>query len=721
MNQRPVGSSSFAETVIVAVKAEKVISKTGLAWALTHVVHPGDCVTLLAVLSVHKTGRRRSLWLFPRLTGDCGTGDRANLPERISHQISESCSQMVLQLHDQIEVRVQIKVVSGTPTGAVAAEAKSHAASWVILDKKLKQEQKHCLEELHCNIAVMKGSQPKILRLNLGCSDEPQTPFYSAASSPGYDFGKLQGHRMKHSTPVSSPEEPSTSYTRTTGENTLSSPDTATSVFLVYEQNPLFEGPNKGKFSPSNTRNNLNDPLTTLDVDGETIITLSTRPKSSISNNHKAVFWIPQNHTVDEKARVSKNYRNTLKTKSPTTRNDFDTFVQFNRDMLGGPTLNQTHGGDYIFDASIRQAVSLRRTSSIPPPLCSLCQHKAPVFGKPPRRFDYGELKEATDGFSDENFLAEGGFGTVHKGVLRDGQVVAVKQLKSAASKGDTDFCREVQVLSCAQHRNVVLLIGFCVEGKNRILVYEYICNGSLDFHLHGNKRTPLDWHSYQKIAIGAARGLRYLHEDCRVGCIVHRNMRPSNILLTHDYEPLVADFGLARLHTEWDMCDEQVVGTSGYLAPEYFSGGKITEKVDIYAFGLVLLELISGQRSRDLQCYEGRHILEGNFFPFSAPHPGHILANKYQQLDPCLTSDQLRNLPPEVQAMGRAAFLCLQPDPESRPPMSKVLRVLEGGDGVIPLGLDLNSVGSRSGHMQGLSPKGQIESARRHSRTLSH
>ncbi|GFZ10271.1 kinase with adenine nucleotide alpha hydrolases-like domain-containing protein [Actinidia rufa] len=542
--------------------------------------------------------------------------------------------------------------------------------------RKLKQEQKHCLEELHCNIAVMKGSQPKILRLNLGCSDEPQTPFYSAASSPGYDFGKLQGHRMKHSTPVSSPEEPSTSYTRTTGENTLSSPDTATSVFLVYEQNPLFEGPNKGKFSPSNTRNNLNDPLTTLDVDGETIITLSTRRKSSISNNHKAVFWIPQNHTVDEKARVNKNYRNTLKTKSPTTRNDFDTFVQFNQDMLGGPTLNQTHGGDYIFDASIRQAVSLRRTSSIPPPLCSLCQHKAPVFGKPPRRFHYGELKEATDGFSAENFLAEGGFGTVHKGVLRDGQVVAVKQLKSAASKGDTDFCREVQVLSCAQHRNVVLLIGFCVEGKNRILVYEYICNGSLDFHLHGTKRTPLDWHSYQKIAIGAARGLRYLHEDCRVGSIVHRNMRPSNILLTHDYEPLVADFGLARLHTEWDMCDEQVVGTSGYLAPEYFSGGKITEKVDIYAFGL---------------------------------------------LDQCLTSDQLRNLPPEVQAMGRAAFLCLQPDPESRPPMSKVLRVLEGGDGVIPLGLDLTSVGSRSGHMQGLSPKAQIESARRHSRTLSH
>ncbi|GFY86920.1 kinase with adenine nucleotide alpha hydrolases-like domain-containing protein [Actinidia rufa] len=626
MNQRSFGSSAAAETVIVAVKAEKVISKMALAWALIHVVHPGDCVTLLAVLSGHKTGRRRSLWSFPRMTGDCGTVDRDKLPERISHQISESCSLMVLQLHYQIEVRVQIKVVSGIPTGAVAAEAKSHAASWVILDK------------------------------------------------------------MKHSTPVNSPEEPRR---------------------------------NKGKFSPRNTQNNLIDPLATLDVDREMIFTPSTRPKSSISNNHNGVFWIPQNHTVDKNTRASKNYRNTLKTKSSTTRNDFDTFVQFNRDMSRGPTLNQTHGRDYIFDSSIRQAVSLSRTSSIPPPLCSLCQHKAPIFGKPPRRFDYGELKEATDGFSDENFLAEGGFGTVHKGVLRDSQVVAVKQLKSAASKGDTDFFREVRVLSCAQHRNVVLLIGFCVEGKNRILVYEYICNGSLDFHLHGNKRTPLDWHSRQKIAIGAARGLRYLHEDCRVGCVVHRNMRPNNILLTHDYEPLVADFGLARLHTEWDMCDEQVVGTSGYLAPEYFSGGKIAKKIDIYTFGLVLLELISGQRTSDLQCYEGQHILAGKSFPLSAPHPGHILANKYQWLDPCLTSDQLCNLPPEVQGMGRAAFLCLQHDPESRPPMSKVLRVLEGGDGLIPLGL--NSVGNRSGHMRGLRSNTQIESARMHSRTLSH
>ncbi|KAF5942890.1 hypothetical protein HYC85_020532 [Camellia sinensis] len=506
MKQREVESA--ADKVIVAVKAEKVISKTALAWALTHVVRPGDCITLLAVLSSghYKTRSRRSLWSFPRLAGDCGTGDRDKFPQCIS-QISDSCSQMILQLHDQIQARVKIKVVTGTPSGAVASEAKSNAASWVILDKKMKQEQKHCLEELHCNIVVMKGSQPKVLRLNLGSSDELQTPFYSAASSPDLDVGKLQRHNMKHSTP-------------------------------------------------------------------------------------------------------------------------------FDQDMVE-PGLNQTPEREYIFNSTVRQAVSLSRTCSIPPPLCSLCQHKAPVFGKPPRRFDFKELQEATDGFSDINFIADGGYGTVHRGVLKDGQVVAVKQLKFAGSQGDADFCREVRFLSCAQHRNVVLLIGFCVEGKNTVLVYEYVCNGSLDFHLNGNERTLIDLHSRQKIAIGAARGLRYLHEDCRVGCIVHRDLRPSNILLTHDYEPLVADFGVARLHTEWDICDERVVGTSGYLAPECFNGGQITEKVDVYAFGLVL-------------------------------------------------------------------------------------RILEGGNGVIPLGLDLNSVGSRSGHMQGLCSNSQFES-RKHSRRLSH
>jgi len=142
---------------------------------------------------------------------------------------------------------------------------------------------------------------------------------------------------------------------------------------------------------------------------------------------------------------------------------------------------------DLNFRGDVRDAVSLARNAPPgPPPLCSICQHKAPVFGKPPRWFSYAELELATGGFSQANFLAEGGFGSVHRGVLPDGQAIAVKQHKLASSQGDVEFCSEVEVLSCAQHRNVVMLIGFCVEDRRRLLVYEYICNRSLDSHLYG-------------------------------------------------------------------------------------------------------------------------------------------------------------------------------------------------------------------------------------------
>ncbi|KAK8347392.1 hypothetical protein V6Z12_A06G013700 [Gossypium hirsutum] len=703
LSLRQRSTTSRLEKVVVAVKAERVISKTALAWALTHVVRPGDCVTLLAIFPGEKKGKR--FWNFPILTGDCGSNMKEELPEKIC-QISESCSQMVLQFHNQIEVTVRIKVVSCTTGSSVVAEANNNGANWVILDKKLKQELKHCMDELHCNIVVMKGSQAKVLRLNLQCANEPRTPYYSAASSPVMDVGDHLGHRMKHSTPVSSPEEPSTSYSRTSQERLLPSSDSAASLFLVYQENPLFV----------DDKNELDNQLTVLDSVGEKLINLSANSTSSVKNNDKSIFWIPQNHN-DEKPCKTRSGRNIVI--PPSSRTLLDKFSQYDQDAKEGRLVNT----DYMVNSNIRDAVALGRASSVPPPLCSFCQHKAPVFGKPPRRFSYEELEEATDGFAEVNFLAEGGFGVVYRGILRDGQVVAVKLLKFVGCQADIDFCREVQVLSCAQHRNVVLLIGFCIDGNKRVLVYEYICNGSLDFHLHGSNRASLDWQSRLRIAIGAARGLRYLHEDCRVGCIVHRDMRPKNILLTHDFEPQVTDFGLARWHSDqWTVGnEEQTVGTSGYLAPEYSDGGRITQKVDVYAFGVVLLELLTGQRISDLQYYKGRNFLSDWFHPLAALDSNQIMTNIYQLLDPCLASGKVRDYTHQLQAMARATFLCLSHDPESRHPMSKILRILEGGDTNVPLSLDLNSIGNRSGHLRGLKTQTQPESTRRHSRKLSH
>ncbi|KAF5792433.1 putative protein kinase RLK-Pelle-PERK-2 family [Helianthus annuus] len=664
------------ENVIVAVKADnKIVSKEALAWALTHVVHPCDCVMLLAVYSSAKsTGQK--FWRWRRLNGDCRKSeDCANLPDRIC-QISETCSRMVLQFQNQFEVMVQIKVVSGTPAGAVAAQAKYNAANWVILDKKLKQELKHCMEELHCNIVVMKGSVPKVLKLNLARPDELQTPFFSAVSSPTVDPEKLLGHGVNHSTPVSSPEETSVFHPQTCNKNLLSNSVTS-SVFLVYKQNPLFEHLIKGKPSQINKPDNYGNPHTAMDSCGERIISLSLIPNSSSTG--------PQNNIVNDRSIVNHN-------------------SQFSNPK------------DKIFSSGIREAVSLGRALSLPPPLCSLCQYQAPALVKPLRQFFYSELVEATDGFSDPSFVAEGRLWVVYKGVLKDGLVVAIKQLKFSGSNGDVDFCKEVKVLSCAQHKNVVLLVGFCIENNQRLLVYEYVCNGSLDIHLHGNKRTYLDWPSRLKIAIGTATGLRYLHEDCRVGCIVHRDMRPKNILLTHDYEPLVADFGLVSLHSEYDTYDEdRVIGTSGYLAPEYFNGGIVTEKVDIYAFGLVLLELITGRRTSDLQCYK-THNFWHDVYTSQQMEPVHVLAYKHNLLDSRLGSYQPHNIPHELHAIGHAATLCLQKDPEFRPPMSKVLKVLEGETRNY-LGVDLHSHGNRSGR---ITLNARIE-RRAHSRRLSY
>ncbi|XP_004238593.2 inactive protein kinase SELMODRAFT_444075-like isoform X1 [Solanum lycopersicum] len=701
-------SPNLADKVIVAVKAEKVINKTALAWALTHVVRPGDCITLLAVFSDEKSERRR-FWGFPKMRGDCRSNERANSHDRIG-QITESCSQMVLQFHDRIDVRVRIKAVSALCAGVVAVEAKSNAVSWVILDKKLKLELKHCMEELRCNIVVMKGSKPKVLRLNLGSSEELQTPFFSANSSPVLDSRDLQDERMKHSTPVSSPEDQRTSYIRTSLLNSLTDPNT----FLLYERNPLYEGLDRETFSPVHKQSGRDHPVNDLPSFGERIITLSTVPKSQ-NHNHKTILWIPQNDIISDNYSAVENCKST--SLSVTSRNENKNFIGYNKNLSTQRSkLNRDTDMDYL-NSSIREAVSLGRTSSIPPPLCSFCQCKAPSFGKPPKLFRYEELEEATNGFSDRNFLAEGGYGLVHKGVLRDGLVVAVKELKFIGSQAEADFRREVRVLSCAQHRNVVLLVGYCIQGNRRLFVYEFICNKSLDFHLHGTKETALDWSSRLKIAIGTARGLRYLHEDCRVGCIVHRDLRPKNILLTHDFEPLVADFGLAQLYNEWEVSedDEHLIRTSRYLAPEYSNDGKVTEKVDVYAFGLVVLELITGRKTTDLQCYRGQHLLPGSLSPISGKGP-YLSAFKNQLLDSNLTSSQLENFPYELQAMSHAAYMCLQEDPHLRPPISKVLKILEGGSAI----LDSNSFGSRSGYIQGPNSKNHSVS-KRHSRRLSY
>ncbi|TKY48243.1 tyrosine kinase [Spatholobus suberectus] len=661
--------SDDAEKVIVAVKASKEIPKTALVWSLTHVVQPGDCITLLVVVPSQSSGRR--LWGFPRFAGDCASGHKKSTSGTNSEQksdISDSCSQMILQLHDVYDpnkINVKIKIVSGSPCGAVAAEAKKAQANWVVLDKQLKHEEKQCMEELQCNIVVMKRSQPKVLRLNLVGSQkkdlEELCPLPSEQDEmPGKQTKKkndsLSSIKGPVVTPTSSPEL-GTPFTATeAGASSVSSSDQGTSPFFISEMNGESKKEETIKENPE-----LDDCISDTDSENLSTSSASLRFQPWITD-----FLLHQRSSQPKEERTERSHN---RLQSSTTRALLEKFSRLDREA---EIEISTYKTDLDFSGNVREAIALsRNTPPGPPPLCSICQHKAPVFGKPPRWFSYAELELATGGFSQANFLAEGGFGSVHRGILPDGQVIAVKQHKLASSQGDLEFCSEVEVLSCAQHRNVVMLIGFCIEDKRRLLVYEYICNGSLDSHLYGRQRETLEWSARQKIAVGAARGLRYLHEECRVGCIIHRDMRPNNILITHDFEPLVGDFGLARWQPDGDTgVETRVIGTFGYLAPEYAQSGQITEKADVYSFGVVLVELVTGRKAVDLNRPKGQQCLTEWARPLLEEYAIEEL------IDPRLGSHYSEH---EVCCMLHAASLCIRRDPYSRPRMSQVLRILEG------------------------------------------
>ncbi|GMH18071.1 hypothetical protein Nepgr_019912 [Nepenthes gracilis] len=660
---------SQQKVVVVAVRASNDIPKTAMEWALTHIVEPGGSIKLLLVTTPQKLGKR--LWAFQRFTSDCSTGrsrSRVGTPLDQQDDITASCSQLMCQLrevYDSRKIHIKVKTLTSSTSGVVAAEAIRAQTNWVILDKRLKNEVKQCMEQLNCNVVIMKRSRPMVLRLNLtGSSDlglELACPLLIESEAPveQYMYGSfdmLGPTRVPNVTPSSSPEQGSFTTTEM-GRSSISSSDPGTSLFSLYgiiddrkKEVQFFskENENFGEFDSNCYGENMNSS------------SLCCQPWVVVGTHSPGDRY--SRHLLEKPQ----------KTKSEVLASESLTFIKRFPTFHEKPITEMlNHQLSLKPKRSLREVIPLSRNlPGVPPPLCSICQHKAPVFGMPPKSFAYSELELATDGFSKTNFLAEGGFGSVHRGVLPDGQVIAVKQHKLASSQGHLEFCSEVEVLSCAQHRNVVMLIGFCVEGGRRLLVYEYICNGSLNYHLYGHSPKLLEWFARKKIAIGAARGLRYLHEECRVGCIVHRDMRPNNILITHDFEPLVGDFGLARCQTDGTLGEEtRVLGTFGYMAPEYAQTGQITEKADVYSFGVVLLELVTGRKAVDINRPKGEQCL--------TEWARHLLERQAvkELVDPCLKGNYLE---PEVRCMLQSASQCIRRDPDSRPRMSQVLRMLD-------------------------------------------
>ncbi|WOH13796.1 hypothetical protein DCAR_0933307 [Daucus carota subsp. sativus] len=290
------------------------------------------------------------------------------------------------------------------------------------------------------------------------------------------------------------------------------------------------------------------------------------------------------------------------------------------------------------------------------------------------RWYSLKELETATFGFSVENVIGEGGYGVVYKGVFSDGSVVAVKNLMNNKGQAEREFKVEVEAIGKVRHKNLVGLIGYCAEGSQRLLVYEYVDNGNLEQWLHGDVGpvSPLSWEIRMKIAIGTAKGLAYLHEGLEPK-VVHRDVKSSNILLDRKWNPKVSDFGLAKLlGSEISHVTTRVMGTFGYVSPDYASTGMLNEGSDVYSFGVLLMEIITGRNPIDYSRAPGEMNLVDWFKVMVASRRGEELV------------DSLIEVHPPPRALKRALLVCLRCidlDPLKRPKMGQVVHMLEAED----------------------------------------
>ncbi|GKV42582.1 hypothetical protein SLEP1_g49965 [Rubroshorea leprosula] len=286
--------------------------------------------------------------------------------------------------------------------------------------------------------------------------------------------------------------------------------------------------------------------------------------------------------------------------------------------------------------------------------------------------FDLTTMVKATDNFSGNNMLGQGGFGPVYKGILADGQEIAVKRLSKSSGQGMVEFKNEVILIAKLQHRNLVKLLGCCIQGDEKMLIYEYMPNKSLDYFIFDQtKKALIDWQRRMHIIGGIARGLLYLHQDSRLR-IIHRDLKTSNVLLDKDMNPKISDFGLARmfLGDQTEARTNRVVGTYGYMSPEYAVDGHFSIKSDVFSFGVIVLEIISGKKNRGFHHSDHYHNLLGHVWRLWIEERALEVMDTMLG-DSCTVFKVLRCI--------HVALLCVQKRPEDRPDMSSVVLMLCG------------------------------------------
>ncbi|CAN4078261.1 unnamed protein product [Withania somnifera] len=284
--------------------------------------------------------------------------------------------------------------------------------------------------------------------------------------------------------------------------------------------------------------------------------------------------------------------------------------------------------------------------------------------------FELHDLKVATNNFSPDKKIGEGGFGSVFKGQLPDGQQIAVKRLSTESRQGISEFKTEALIIAKLQHRNLVRFLGCCVEDEEKMLIYEYMPNKSLDYFIFDeSRRSLLDWKKRLEIIIGMARGILYLHQDSRLR-LIHRDLKPSNILLDEDMNAKISDFGTARIFSgnQNEVKTRRVVGTYAYMSPEYALAGLFSVKSDVFSFGVILLEVISGKKNK---------------VSYNSDSPPNLIRQAWELwndgkavelIDPSIVD----SCPIEVASRCiQVGLLCLQVSAADRPTMSSVLFML--------------------------------------------
>ncbi|XP_039126313.1 receptor-like serine/threonine-protein kinase SD1-7 [Dioscorea cayenensis subsp. rotundata] len=322
----------------------------------------------------------------------------------------------------------------------------------------------------------------------------------------------------------------------------------------------------------------------------------------------------------------------------------------------------------------LKEAVMLGKASNPHAILLENDVTDAEGFGLPSFSFDI--IAAATNNFHENNKLGEGGYGPVFKGKLSNGQEIAVKRLSKQSMQGLDEFMNEVFIISKIQHRNLVRLLGCCIDGEEKLLIYEFLTNKSLDaFLFDSTKCAQLDWRKRYNIIIGIARGLVYLHRDSRLK-IIHRDMKASNILLDEQFNPKISDFGMAQIIGEDQNLEKttRVVGTIGYMAPEYMVEGQYSEKTDVFSFGVLLLEIMSGQRNKFNKDRGDDKNLLGTVWRLWVEN------EVLEVIDPSLGESWP---PSDVLKCIKVGLLCVQEFPEDRPTMAAVISMLSTKDDI--------------------------------------